>query len=183
MATAGSTGDHNFWVAGTIQPLDLGFGCTFGPSACRASQAARRQRAAAHEVTGHSRPHGSRGTRHLTRTAAGRPPRMAAARPRRLPSWSELPVASDRRKAARAWAGTQLETRPDPAHTPRGEQGTDFYSFFTRTCVWRNLSKATTVVQLGRPFERGRRDHHRRQCHHHCPGPLPEPTPAGACHE
>ncbi|MFH8612480.1 hypothetical protein ACH4D5_33860 [Streptomyces sp. NPDC018029] len=28
----------------------------------------------------------------------------------------------------------------------------------------------------------GRRDHHRRQRHHHCPGPLPEPTRAGACH-
>src|SRR6478752_9518749 len=57
------------------------------------------------------------------------------------------------------------------AHTPGREHTADFYSFFTRTCVWRNLSKATTVVQLGRPFERGRRDRHRRQCHHHCPGP------------
>ena len=25
-------------------------------------------------------------------------------------------------------------------------------------------------------IERGRRDHHRRQCHHHCPGPPPGPT-------
>lgn len=61
-------------------------------------------------------------------------------------------------------------------HTPSSWLATGFYSFFTRTCVWRNLSKATTVVQPGRPFERGRRDHHRRQCHHHRPGPLPGPT-------
>ncbi len=32
-------------------------------------------------------------------------------------------------------------------------------------------------------IERGRRDHHRRQCRHHRPGPLPGPHRAGACDE
>jgi hypothetical protein len=35
------------------------------------------------------------------------------------------------------------------ANTPRHMIKSGYPRFFTRTCVWRNLSKATTVVQQG----------------------------------
>ncbi len=67
-------------------------------------------------------------------------------------------------------------------NTPRRKNASRNSRFFTRTCVWRNLSKHLPLC-CRETIERGRRDHHRRQCRHHCPGPLPGPHRAGACDE
>ncbi len=180
--------DHNLWAAEVTQPLHLGLGRASGAHRVSRGHAMRdRSRDAAGSGSGprriHRRPamrvagdaplHRLRGDGCQT---GGRPPWTDPAG-RHSPSQS---VTTPRGRRG----GPACRASRSFAHTPSEAFTSANLRFFTRTCVWRNLSKPTTVVQLGRPFERGRRDHHRRQCRHHCPGPLPaDPIRAGACHE
>lgn len=151
---SGDPGDHNFWAAAAIQPLDVVIGlhkhavraCRTRIGMCHTTVPSPRTRGRTPVPPGHLRRYRERGTEEAwgSRTERDRPP-TAGTPGGRL--WRQPTRSPPRRRRVQQWP--LLSARRRVSHTPRRMIATGYLYFFTRTCVWRNLSKATTVVQQG----------------------------------
>ncbi len=134
-------GHHNFWAAVNMQPLHVVIAPPFGPNA--------------RVVPGSDVPYASsrRGCTGTRRTPHGGGAGSRAARGR-MADWAHACAAPARARVPPHRPGTPRGRRRSRrvtmrSYTPGEVIASGRPRFFTRTCVWRNLSKASTVVQQG----------------------------------